>query len=138
MLMMLYRWPLVVLITRLLTRRYLFRYYSQHSVEELTAPSVASQPCLPYFLDHLETKYQIKVDEGTARGFLASFGLKSQIVLNPIGTLSGGQKVRLALALIVYPAPDLLVLDEVSTHLDLASDRHQDSDEGSDWWAVTL
>jgi ABC-type microcin C transport system duplicated ATPase subunit YejF len=28
-------------------------------------------------------------------------------------------KVRLALALIVYPAPDLLVLDEVSTHLDM-------------------
>lgn len=30
-------------------------------------------------------------------------------------------QVRLALALVVYPAPDLLVLDEVSTHLDMAS-----------------
>jgi len=73
----------------------------------------------PYFISQLQSKEQIQVDEGTARGFLGSYGLKGQTVLNPIGTLSGGQKVRLALALIAYPAPDLLVLDEVSTHLDM-------------------
>jgi ATPase subunit of ABC transporter with duplicated ATPase domains len=90
-------------------------------VEELTAPEVSTQQVLQYFIEKLESQAQLQIDEGSARSFLGSFGLKGQIVINPIGTLSGGQKVRLALALIVFPAPDLLVLDEVSTHLDMVS-----------------
>ena len=87
--------------------------------KELTAPAVSVEQVLQYFMQQLESRAQIKIDEGTARSFLGSYGLKGQTVINPIGTLSGGQKVRLALALIVYPSPDLLVLDEVSTHLDM-------------------
>lgn len=90
-------------------------------MEELTTSEVSVQLVLHYFIQQLESRAQVQVDEGAARSFLGSFGLKGQIVINPIGTLSGGQKVRLALALIVYTAPDLLVLDEVSTHLDMVS-----------------
>lgn len=42
----------------------------------------------------LQSQSSIKIDEGLARGFLGSFGLRGQTVLNPIGALSGGQKVR--------------------------------------------
>jgi ATP-binding cassette subfamily F protein 3 len=94
-------------------------YFSQHSVEELSAPGVATKSPLIFFIEQLEGRHQIQLDEGTARSFLGSFGLQGATATNPIGTLSGGQKVRLALGLVVYPAPDLLVLDEVSTHLDM-------------------
>ncbi|KAF8994626.1 hypothetical protein BDQ17DRAFT_1430890 [Cyathus striatus] len=57
----------------------------------------------------------IDVDESA---FLGSFGLHGRTAVNPISTLSGGQKVRLALAMVVYPASNLLVPDEVATHLD--------------------
>ncbi|KAH7341316.1 P-loop containing nucleoside triphosphate hydrolase protein [Rhizoctonia solani] len=94
-------------------------YYSQHSVEELTDPKVGVITSVTHFIEELKNRHEISIDDGTARGFLGSFGLQGRIATNPINTLSGGQKVRLALALIVYPAPDLLVLDEVSTHLDM-------------------
>ncbi|ELU37416.1 ABC transporter, putative [Rhizoctonia solani AG-1 IA] len=98
-----------------------FRYYSQHSVEELTDPKVGAVSSVVHFIEESKNRHGIVIDDGTARGFLGSFGLQGRIATNPISTLSGGQKiqVRLALALIVYPAPDLLVLDEVSTHLDM-------------------
>ncbi|KAG8786659.1 hypothetical protein FRC12_016405 [Ceratobasidium sp. 428] len=94
-------------------------YYSQHSVEELTDPKIGALSSVDHFIEELKNIHSINIDDGTARGFLGSFGLQGRVATNPIGTLSGGQKVRLALALIVYPAPDLLVLDEVSTHLDM-------------------
>ncbi|KAG9075929.1 hypothetical protein FS749_012341, partial [Ceratobasidium sp. UAMH 11750] len=94
-------------------------YYSQHSVEELTDPQVGAVSSVDHFIEGLKNIHNINIDDGTARGFLGSFGLQGRTATNPISTLSGGQKVRLALALIVYPAPDLLVLDEVSTHLDM-------------------
>lgn len=94
-------------------------YYSQLSVEELSDPKVAGESSLSFFLEQLERRYSVQLDEGSARAFLGSFGLQGATATNPIGTLSGGQKVRLALGLVVYPAPDLLVLDEVSTHLDM-------------------
>lgn len=94
-------------------------YYSQHSVEELTDPKVGAVSSVEHFIEELRSRHEILIDDGTARGFLGSFGLQGRVATNPISTLSGGQKVRLALALIVYPAPDLLVLDEVSTHLDM-------------------
>ncbi|KAF8587322.1 P-loop containing nucleoside triphosphate hydrolase protein [Ramaria rubella] len=99
-----------------------FGYYSQHSVEELSKADVTSTSSLEYFKRELQTKHGISVDEATCRSFLGAFGLQGQTAVIPIGMLSGGQKassVRLALASIVYPAPDLLVLDEVSTHLDI-------------------
>ncbi|KAG8926596.1 hypothetical protein FRC00_002750 [Tulasnella sp. 408] len=69
-------------------------------------------------MEAAQEKYQMTPDEGTARAVIGSFGLGPR-ALSPIQSLSGGQKVRLALSLIAYSTPDLLVLDEVSTHLDL-------------------
>ncbi|KAL1676431.1 P-loop containing nucleoside triphosphate hydrolase protein [Schizophyllum commune] len=94
-------------------------YYSQHSVEQLSRPEMGKKSALQHFMEEMRTVNSIDVDEQTSRAFLGSFGLHGRTATIPVGMLSGGQKVRLALALLVYPAPHLLVLDEVSTHLDM-------------------
>jgi ATPase subunit of ABC transporter with duplicated ATPase domains len=59
------------------------------------------------------------LSEPEVRGLLGSFGLQGRIASDvPISSLSGGQLVRLALARIIWKCPHLLVLDEISTHLD--------------------
>jgi len=60
------------------------------------------------------------LDEQDARALLGQLGLRGKVVSDvPLGALSGGQRVRLALAEVLWSSPHLLVLDEVTTHLDL-------------------
>jgi ATPase subunit of ABC transporter with duplicated ATPase domains len=60
-----------------------------------------------------------EMTEQEARATLGSLGLPGRIASDvPVAALSGGQKVRLALAKLIYSPPHLLVLDEVTTHLD--------------------
>jgi ATP-binding cassette subfamily F protein 3 len=54
-----------------------------------------------------------------ARDFLGGFGFSHQMCLEPCANFSGGEKARLALAIIVYQAPNLLILDEPTNHLDM-------------------
>lgn len=57
---------------------------------------------------HFEEKGD-KMTEQTARGFLGGLGLQGRTASHvPIGMLSGGQKVRLALALLLYTSPQML------------------------------
>lgn len=60
-----------------------------------------------------------KAQEAELRRFLGSFDFKDDKVFEPIHAFSGGEKARLALALIVWQQPNLLVLDEPTNHLDL-------------------
>ncbi|KAJ7228264.1 P-loop containing nucleoside triphosphate hydrolase protein [Mycena pura] len=98
-------------------------YFSQHSVEELSGPQTQSTldkqvTALSYFLDHFGAKGETVVEQD-ARKCLGSFGLQGKIASDtPLSQLSGGQKVRLAIALIVFIPPPLLLLDEVTTHVD--------------------
>lgn len=50
---------------------------------------------------------------------LGSFGFGGDMVMQPVAPFSGGEKARLALALIVWRKPNLLLLDEPSNHLDV-------------------
>ncbi|KAI0343208.1 P-loop containing nucleoside triphosphate hydrolase protein [Trametopsis cervina] len=91
-------------------------YFSQHAVEELTGEF--KQTALSYFLDHFSRKGE-QITEPDARRSLAGLGLAGRTISEtPISALSGGQKVRLAFALIVHTRPSLLLLDEVTTHVD--------------------
>lgn len=59
------------------------------------------------------------LDEQKARAMLGGLGLQGRIASEvPLGALSGGQKVRVALAELLWNPPHLLILDEVTTHLD--------------------
>src|SRR3984885_13650079 len=59
--------------------------------------------------------------ESRAREILAGLGFRAEAVDDDVGLLSGGWKMRVALARILLMAPDAMLLDEPSNHLDLES-----------------
>lgn len=91
--------------------------FSQQSVEEISAIA-SSNPHLTA-LRHIMDIAGPEMLEKDARGLLGGLGLHGQTVSDvPLILLSGGQKVRVALAKLLWPPPQLLILDEVTTHLD--------------------
>lgn len=91
--------------------------FSQHAVETLERKGASNGKltALQEMLDITEGA----MTQQEVRGLLGGLGLHGREASDiPIAALSGGQKVRLALAKLVYSAPHLLVLDEVTTHLD--------------------
>lgn len=85
-------------------------YFSQHQLEALdldASPLVQLQRVKP------------QVREQEIRNFLGSFDFKGSVVDGSIHHFSGGEKARLALALVVWAQPNLLLLDEPTNHLDL-------------------
>ena len=85
-------------------------YFSQHQLEQLHLPSSA--------IEHI-TRAKSDLTELQARSFLGRFGFSGDQALDKVGTMSGGEKARLVLALIVLEKPQLLLLDEPTNHLDL-------------------
>ncbi|NYT80039.1 ATP-binding cassette domain-containing protein [Alcaligenaceae bacterium] len=55
------------------------------------------------------------------RNFLGTFNFSGDMVKQPVGSMSGGEKARLVLCMIVWQRPNLLLLDEPTNHLDLAT-----------------
>ncbi|NDW21312.1 ATP-binding cassette domain-containing protein [Alteromonas hispanica] len=85
-------------------------YFAQHQLETLDANAT---PIL-----HLQRIDQ-KATEQQLRDYLGGFGFNGDEALAPVAPMSGGEKARLVLALIVYQKPNLLLLDEPTNHLDL-------------------
>ena len=85
-------------------------YFAQHQVEMLRHDESP--------LWHM-TKLAPNVREQELRNFLGSFTFNGAMATSPITPFSGGEKARLALALIVWQRPNLLLLDEPTNHLDL-------------------
>ena len=91
--------------------------FNQLVVEDLEALGKANSTLSA--LQHLIEHSGNTLSDQEARGVLGSLGLQGHVASDiPIAALSGGQKVRLAFAKLVYSPPHLLVLDEVTTHLD--------------------
>jgi ATP-binding cassette, subfamily F, member 3 len=85
-------------------------YFAQHQVEMLRddqSPAWHLQRIAP------------NTREQELRNFLGSFNFPGEMALGSIAHFSGGEKARLALALIVWQRPNLLLLDEPTNHLDL-------------------
>jgi ATP-binding cassette subfamily F protein 3 len=55
------------------------------------------------------------------RSFLGTFNFSGDMVKQSVGSMSGGEKARLVLCMIVWQRPNLLLLDEPTNHLDLAT-----------------
>ncbi|WKE65190.1 ABC transporter ATP-binding protein [Gallaecimonas kandeliae] len=85
-------------------------YFAQHQLEYLDAGASA--------LLHLQ-RLAPQAREQELRDFLGHFDFRGDKALEPIAPFSGGEKARLALALIVWQRPNLLLLDEPTNHLDL-------------------
>src|SRR6266496_3663076 len=85
-------------------------YFAQHQIEMLRHDESP--------LWHLARVAQ-KAREQDLRNYLGSFNFPGDMATTSIETFSGGEKARLALALIVWQRPNLLLLDEPTNHLDL-------------------
>jgi len=85
-------------------------YFTQYQVEELDR---AETP-----LQHM-TRLMAGASPGAVRGQLGRFGFSGPKATTEVGKLSGGERARLALALITRDAPHLLILDEPTNHLDV-------------------
>lgn len=70
-------------------------YFDQHSVEQLSAAETAKSSPVEHFIETMRQTHGIDLNEHTVRGVLGSFGLGARRSTDPIGTLSGGQKVGL-------------------------------------------
>ncbi|KAJ1667122.1 hypothetical protein IW140_001624 [Coemansia sp. RSA 1813] len=86
-------------------------YYTQHFVDELSTESLSGLKVLLNANDG--------VKESEARKWLGSFELSGDLATRPVHTLSGGQRARMAMALMLFSNPHLLLLDEVTNHLDM-------------------
>jgi ATP-binding cassette, subfamily F, member 3 len=89
-------------------------YFAQHQLEQLDPGASAL-----LHVQRLAASLGQRPGEQQQRDFLAGFGFRGDRVFEPVGPFSGGEKARLALALVAFRRPNLLLLDEPTNHLDL-------------------
>jgi ATP-binding cassette subfamily F protein 3 len=85
-------------------------YFTQYQVEELDRDDTP--------LDHM-TRLMTGASQSAVRAQLGRFGFQANKATTKVGKLSGGERARLALALITRDAPHMLILDEPTNHLDV-------------------
>lgn len=90
-------------------------YFAQHQLEQLRPQESPLQHMV-----RLESELKVPATrEQALLNYLGGFDFKGDMVRNPCEHFSGGEKSRLALALLIWTRPNLLLLDEPTNHLDL-------------------
>lgn len=85
-------------------------FFDQHQLETLHLDKTA--------FEHISMA-QSQLSAQEMRNYLGQFGFSGDMALQKVGAFSGGEKSRLALALIVLEKPNLLIMDEPTNHLDM-------------------
>ncbi|KXN86035.1 ABC transporter F family member 3 [Leucoagaricus sp. SymC.cos] len=89
-------------------------YFSQHTVDKLELNLTPLQQLVKSYPD-------VVISENDARSHFGSLGISGEPVTRSIRTLSGGQRNRVALGLITFHRPHVLLLDEITNHLDMGT-----------------
>lgn len=95
-------------------------YFAQQELDVLHPASSPLEHMVRLARDFAGTVRE-RSTEQDLRGFLGSFNFSGDMVKQAVGTMSGGEKARLVLAMMVWQRPNLLLLDEPTNHLDLAT-----------------
>lgn len=85
-------------------------YFSQHHVDALSL----KQTSLEFFKKRFPGKLDVEY-----RSHLGRYGVTGDLAMRPISSLSGGQKSRVAFALMTWHEPNFFILDEPTNHLDI-------------------
>lgn len=85
-------------------------YFSQHHVDGLSLDLTS--------LGYFKEKFPGKLDQ-EYRSHLGSYGVTGELAMRPISSLSGGQKSRVAFAVMTWHSPNFFILDEPTNHLDI-------------------
>ncbi|XP_071147571.1 ATP-binding cassette sub-family F member 3-like isoform X2 [Mytilus edulis] len=85
-------------------------YFSQHHVDQLEMDQTSLEMMAEKFPGNNSELYRNK---------LGQFGVSGDLVLRPVSSLSGGQKSRVAFAVLCMQNPNFLILDEPTNHLDM-------------------
>ncbi len=91
-------------------------YFAQQEMDLLTPESGPMEHMI-----RLARQVSPGAREQELRNFLGQFRFPGDMVHQPVGSLSGGEKARLVLAMLVWQRPNLLLLDEPTNHLDLST-----------------
>jgi ATP-binding cassette, subfamily F, member 3 len=93
-------------------------YFAQHELDVLRPDETPLQHFVRLARD-LAREGAPQAREQELRNWLGRFQFSGDMVMQPVGSFSGGEKARLVLAMIVWQRPNLLLLDEPTNHLDM-------------------